>query len=117
MKKSNQNLVKLVHDLKQTSLKEKCGVWKRVASDLEKPVKRARVVNLSRINRFSNENDVILVPGKVLAAGNIEKKVTVAAFRFSGEAIRKIQKAGGKTMTIPALVNENPKGKDIKIIG
>ena len=50
-------------------------------------------------SRAANEGDVIVVPGKVLGAGAINKKLTVAAFRFSASAVKKIEEAGGRQIT------------------
>jgi len=107
----------LIQELHKISNREECKFWKRVAHDLEKPTRKRRIVNLSRISRYSKDNDVIIVPGKVLSAGVIDKKVTVAAFNFSHQAVNKIVEVGGKAMTINQLLSENPKGKDIKILG
>jgi large subunit ribosomal protein L18e len=58
-----------------------------------------------------------VVPGKVLGAGAIEHPVNVAAFAFSEKAQSKILKAKGKCLTIPQLMEGNPKGSGVKIIG
>jgi len=116
IRKTNHNLVALTSELKKKSIEEQVGIWKRIAEDLEKPTRLRKIVNLSNINRYSDNNDVVLVPGKVLASGLLEKKLTVAAFNFSQDAREKIEKAGGKAITISQLYTQNPKGKDVKII-
>jgi len=112
----NQQLNTLIAQLKKTSIEQDVGLWKRLAADLEKPTKQRRVVNLSRIEKCSKDNEVVVVPGKVLSMGELNKKVTVAAFNFSAEAYQKINKVG-KAMTIDELVKKNPKGSNVKIIG
>ncbi|MFC1800657.1 50S ribosomal protein L18e [Nanoarchaeota archaeon] len=114
--KSNEQLVKLVKDLKQMSLEKKAGLWKRIALDLEKSTKSRRIVNLYRINKHSNEKETTVVPGKVLGVGEIDKKVTVAAFSFSSQARDKINKVG-KAITIQDLMKLNPKPSEVRIIG
>lgn len=71
------------------------------------------VINLSDLNRF-NDGDVItpevlresgiikkeLAGIKVLAKGNLEKKITIKAHRFSTIAVTKIEEAGGKAEVI-----------------
>lgn len=113
----NQQLSSLIVDLKKTSIKENVKIWKRIASDLERPTKQRRVVNLSKIDRYAKDNDVIVVPGKVLSMGQLNKKVTVAAFNFSGNAIQKITESGSKTLMIPELIKKNPKGNKVRIMG
>ena len=115
MATDNQNLQRLISDLKKKSLEEDSGIWKRIAVDLEKPTRQRRVVNLSRINLFTKDNDVIVVPGKVLASGIIDHKLTVAAFNFSSQAKEKILEAKGQCMSIDELMGKKLKG--VRIIG
>ncbi|MDE6292600.1 MAG: 50S ribosomal protein L15 [Bacilli bacterium] len=70
-------------------------------------------INLSDLNRF-NDGDVVtpellkelgivkkqLAGIKVLANGNLEKKVTVRAHRFSSKAVTKIEEKGGTAEVI-----------------
>jgi large subunit ribosomal protein L18e len=72
---------------------------------------------VSRINRHTEKDDVVVVPGKVLGAGKLGHPVTVAAFTFSETAKYIILKVRGKCLTIPDLVEKNPKGSKVKIIG
>lgn len=97
--------------------KQKAAIWKRIAKDLEKPTRIRRTVNLLRINRHVKAGDIIVVPGKVLSTGNLDKKITIAAWQFSGAAKEKIKAAGGEALTLKQLVAKNPKGTKVKIIG
>ena len=113
----NQQLESLITELKKTSIEQDVKIWKRIASDLERPTKQRRVVNLSRIDRYSKSNDTIVIPGKVLSMGDLNKKVTVAAFTFSKNAITKIKSSGSDAISIHDLVKKNPKGAKVRIIG
>ena len=113
----NQELRTLIGDLKRETYAQKAGIWKRIASDLEKPSRQRRVVNLSKISRYTKDNETIIVPGKVLGAGAMQHSVVVAAFSFSDSARQEIEKAKGKCITIKELIKQNPKGKDVRIIG
>ncbi len=117
MDKTNPELISLIRSLKQKSKEENVNIWRDIAERLEKPLRVWPEVNVSRIERYANENDVIIVPGKVLGSGMLKKKVTVSAYWFSREAKEKIENAGGKTLTIEELMAINPKGKGVKIIG
>ena len=114
---TNVQLQKLIVELKETAAKENVPLWSRIAYDLEKPSRQRRVVNLSRINRFTKEDEIVIVPGKVLATGELDHKVTVSAFMFSDEAAEKIKKAKADVLTISELLKKNPKGKKVRIIG
>ncbi|MBI2650256.1 50S ribosomal protein L18e [Candidatus Woesearchaeota archaeon] len=114
---SNPILLRLIMELKKKSSEQNANIWKRVADDLEKPTRQRRIVNLSSISRYTKENETIVVPGKVLGAGNLEHKLTISAFQFSGGAKEKIEKAGAKIVPLLELSKENPNGKGIRIIG
>ena len=76
-----------------------------------------REVNVHKIDKHTGEGDVVVVPGKVLGDGRLRHKVDVAAFCFTEGAEKKIKEAGGKTMSIIELVETNPKGSKIKLMG
>lgn len=108
---------KTIRLLKKASKENKVKIWKDVAERLEKPSRQRIIVNVSRINRHIKDGDIVLVPGKVLGAGKIDHRVTVAALSFSKLAYEKIVSAGGKCVHILDLLSLNPKGSNIKIIG
>jgi len=114
---TNENLKGLVRDLKKLARKEKVNIWLRLANELGKPTRSRREVNLFTIGLYTNDNETAVVPGKVLAIGEITKPVSVAAFRFSESAKEKIIKAKGNVLTIPDLMKSNPKGKNVRILG
>ena len=113
---SNQHLVDLIKELKILAIEKKVKLWKRIATELEKPTRIRRVVNLSRINKYCKDKETIIVPGKVLASGELDKKLTIAAFSFSDQALEKIN-GKSKAITIGELIKENPQGKKVRIIG
>lgn len=108
---------KLVDELRHVSRVYGSRAWRRVAEILEeRPRRRMVVVNVSKINRYAREGEMIVVPGKVLGAGVLEKRVTVAALSFSEQALVKIKLAGGRAITLRQAASENPRGKNIRII-
>jgi len=115
-RKSNPNLVKLIDELLVASAKNEAKVWKDIAERIAKPRRLYAEVNVSKIERYAKDNETIIVPGKVLGSGKINKKVTVAALSFSESAKRKIENAGGKCLTITQLLEENPKGSGVRIM-
>jgi len=114
---TNPDLLRLIRFLRKKSRENEAAIWRRIAEMLSKPKRRRIAVNVSRINRYTKENDEVVVPGKVLGAGVINHPVKVAAFAFSDKARSKIIKAKGKCLTIPELAEMNPKGSNVKIIG
>lgn len=109
---TNQNLQNLIKELKTLSIKNEAPIWKRIATELEKPSRKRRHVNLYEINKHISDGDVIVIPGKVLATGEMTKKAKVAAWSFSEKAAEKIK----ETISIHQLMKENPKGSNVKII-
>jgi large subunit ribosomal protein L15 len=89
--------------------------------------KRFAVLNLTRLNRFADGTEVrpesLLEAGiikdvgagiKVLGTGDLGRKLTVHAHRFSAEAKRKIEAAGGTVAVIEVPPPIRPKTKRAK---
>ncbi len=110
---TNPVLRRLVRQLRAKAKEQRSALWQDLAERLVQPRRARPEINLSRINRYTEEGSVIVVPGKVLAAGKLNHPISVAAFKFSQAARRKIIGAGGKVMTIQQLLEQNPKGKGI----
>ncbi|MCC6015956.1 MAG: 50S ribosomal protein L18e [Desulfurococcaceae archaeon] len=113
---TNYVLRKTIRVLRSYANRYNAAIWRYLAELLEKPARKRIVVNISKINRYTDDGDIIVVPGKVLGAGNLDHKVTVAAIAFSQQAIQKIKAAGGNVMHILELLQINPKGGNIKVI-
>ncbi len=107
---------KLSDELIKLSKKENAPVWRSVSEILVKPTRDRVAVNVSKINRYAREGEIVIVPGKVLGAGRLEKKVTVAALSFSKTAIEKIRAAGGEPITISEAMRKYAKGSNTRII-
>lgn len=116
IKKTNPRLIGLITDLKTLSRENNVRIWRDIAKRLERPARNYAQVNLSKINRHTVEDITVIVPGKVLGAGSIEHKVTIAAFNFSDSALEKINNKGGSCLTIEQLVKINPSGSGVKIM-
>lgn len=114
---TNPEIIQLIRYLKKQSRESKVGIWLDVAEYLSKPSRQRIAVNLSRINRNTDKSQIVLVPGKVLASGNLDHAVTVAAFNASDKAKEKLTAAKAKYLTIKELVERNPTGSNVKIIG
>ncbi|HVH66092.1 MAG TPA: uL15m family ribosomal protein, partial [Candidatus Acidoferrum sp.] len=89
--------------------------------------KRYAVLNLTRLNRFEAGTEVrpesLLEAGlvkdvgagiKVLGTGDLTRKLTIHAHRFSAEARRKIEAAGGTVAVIEVPPPIRPKTKRAK---
>jgi len=114
--KTNLQLEKTLRELRKLSNKEKVNLWKRVSYELGKSTRKMREVNISKIDKYCNKDEIALVPGKVLGEGKLTKKITVAAWKFSKEAQSKINK-DGEAILLKELMAKNPKGKKVRLIG
>jgi len=113
----NEQVMQLIESLKTAAITKKVPLWKRIATELENPTRSKREVNVYKIEKVAREGEVILVPGKVLGSGEISKKVTIAALSFSESAKNKIIAQKGEVLTIKELLEKNPQGSKVRIMG
>lgn len=113
---TNPYLKNLIAELRKKSLELKAPIWRTIAEKLAKPRRQRVEVNLSSIERNTKEGDVVIVPGVVLASGDLSKPITIAAWKFSAQAKEKIKKSKSKTLTIEELIEKYPRGSGVKII-
>jgi large subunit ribosomal protein L18e len=117
LRSTNPELKNLASFLKKEGREKKVHIWRDIAERLAKPRRKSVAVNVSRLNRFTQKNEIVLVPGKVVATGEIDHPVTVAAIAFSQRAREKINAAKGKCLSLYDLVKKDPSGSKVKIIG
>lgn len=114
---TNQLVQSMVKELKKASIKNKAPIWSTLAEQAQKPGIAQRLVNITKINRVTADNDIVVIPGKVLGTGNISHKVTLCSFSISTAAANKIKGAGGKIISYSDLIAKFPTGKGVRIIG
>lgn len=112
----NQTLVDTIEALKKASDETGKAIWKALAEELDRPKRRRVAVNLSRIDRHTQEDEVVAVPGKVLAAGDLSKPLKVAAFQFSDGALEKIRRAKGEAMSLTELLEAGVEPSKIRVM-
>ncbi len=113
---TNPQLVNTIDYLKRKGRQHQTPLWMATASYLAKSRRSRIVLNLGQVSRHTKEGDTIVVPGKVLGSGEPSGKLTIAAFKFSPRALVKVEKAGGRCIAIPRLVEENPHGTNVKLL-
>ena len=77
---TNQLVQSMIKELKTASIKNKAPIWSTLAKQAQKPGIAQKLVNITKINRVTADNDVVVIPGKVLGTGNISHKVTLCSF-------------------------------------
>jgi large subunit ribosomal protein L18e len=104
---TNPHLNELIEKLRKTK-KKSCLL---IASKLESATRRRPEVNLWKIDKYSSEGDLVVVPGKVLSDGELTHKISLAAFSFSEKSLEKLK---GKAKIVS--FDELAKAKKIKVI-
>ncbi len=109
-KKTNSDLVDTVIACKKNKS------WMEVAARLSGLSRNKVVLNLNSINRQAKEGETIVVPGKVLSVGELDKKIKIVAINASSQAIEKINNAKSTFNTILEEIKSNPEAKGVKIL-
>jgi len=112
-KKTNPNLNELLKKMEGSDI----GLWKAVAKNLKRPRRTSYEVNLFRLEKYADSKFTSVVPGAVLGTGELTKKLNVAAWKFSATAKEKIEKAGGKCLSLEELWETKKDGKGVQLLG
>jgi len=90
--------------------------WKDIAGILSGPRRNRICINLEKISKESKTGETIVIPGKVLSQGDIDKKIKIVAFSFSEKAKEKLLSAKCEISSILEEIKSNPSAKGIKVI-
>ncbi len=109
-KKNNPELVETLMNAKK---KDK---WLEVAGIISGPRRKRIDLNLNEINNQTKDKEKVIVPGKVLSQGEINKKIKIVALSFSEKAKEKLKKSGCEFSSILTEIKLNPSAEGIKIL-
>lgn len=90
--------------------------WNKIAQLISGSKKKYSSVNLKEIDKKSKEGDTIVVPGKVLASGNLSKKIRICAMNFSESAKEKLKDSKTEGVMIIEEIKKNPNAEEVKIL-
>ena len=105
-RKTSSELVETIELAKKKGLLD-------LAKKLSGPTRLQKKVNLGELSDFDKE---VVVVGKVLGQGQIDKKIKVFALGFSEQAKEKLKKSGCETGTIKEILEKNRKINEASII-
>jgi large subunit ribosomal protein L18e len=111
LQKKNNPL--LVETLIATKKNEK---WNEVGSLLSNPRRKRINLNIEEINKVSKTGETIIIPGKVLSEGEVNKKIKVVALNFSEKARKKLLEAKCEVLSILEEIKKNPEAKGLRIL-
>jgi len=80
---------------------------KRVYNIASRSKRRRVAVNLGKIEKCAKDNDSVIVPGKVLAAGSIGRKISICAVEFSDQALAKLKDAGCSIVSVEEILKRD----------
>ncbi len=115
-RKTDNNLRETVQNLLELSRSNSSALWRDIAKRLAGGKRRYASINLGKIDSLSNDGEILVVPGSILGAGTLSKKVTLASLKISQKAREKLEAAGCTYKTIDELSRENPKGSNVRIV-
>jgi len=106
-KKRNPEIVETIKLAKKNGLLD-------LGKKLSGPKRLYNKINIGEINKLKDEK--ILIIGKVLGQGDINKKIKVVGLSFSKQARDKLKKTGCEIKTIKQEIKDNPKLEGMKIL-
>lgn len=113
---TNIYIRKLISQLKKKSREENKKIWKYIAYLLSMPTRKRVEVNLWKIQKYASDGKIIIVPGKVLGYGILNKKVKVIAYKFSKSAEEKLRKNGIEYERLNDILNKKLDLKNVIIL-
>ena len=90
--------------------------WLEVASALSGPSRKRAEFNLNEISEKAKENKKVVILGKVLSQGDLDKKIKVISLNFSEKAKEKLSKAGCETSSILEEIKSNPSAEGVRVL-
>lgn len=114
--KTNPVLRDTIRACEEAGRTNDAAIWSRVAEELDRANRKQREVSVSHIDRNAEDGETVVVPGKVVGRGTVDPSVTVAAFAFTDNARDAIE-ANGEAVWIDELVEENPAGAGLRLLG
>lgn len=116
MRKDVKNLqtIKLIDGLYRISKDKNKDIYSVIAMCLETPARKNKAVNLSKLQKLSYilDGDVIVIPGKLLGFGDLNKNITIYANGFSKSVVAKYK----NIKPLSSLLKDDVDYKKIKII-
>jgi len=106
-KKRNPEIIALIDLAKKNDLLV-------LAKRLSGPQSQYSQINVSELGKVDESK--VLVVGKVLGSGDVEKKIEISALGFSKGAVEKLKKAGCEMKSIKEFINSNKKLEGVKIL-
>jgi large subunit ribosomal protein L18e len=122
MKMSKSELKKRMHRKTSDSTAETIKLamhfpaWNEIAKIVSGPTSRHSAINLDEISKNIKDGDKVVIPGKVLGAGELNKKISISALSFSETAKEKLKHAKIEITELKEEIKNNKEAKGVKIL-
>lgn len=90
--------------------------WISLAHRISGSTRNQASVNLFSIEKQTKAGDTVIIPGKLLASGDLTKKVRICALSASQAALNKLKKTKSEFASIEEEIKKNPKAEGVKVI-
>jgi large subunit ribosomal protein L18e len=110
--------VKLIASLEKAGRKTKKAIWSDLATRMSGIRRGKTTVNVDELNVLAEKfkGKTIIVPGKILARGELTQKVNVSAASISSTALAKIQELKGSYIPLVDLAEKAEKLKANELV-
>ncbi len=108
----SRNTLQLLNALR----KAKRPVWSDVAERLRKPRRVRAEITLSRLDKVTTENALVVVPGRIVSTGTVSHKMTVGYLAATKTALVRLKQAGVTALPLPQFLQKHAQDKGIKIV-
>jgi len=115
-KTTNKALFDTIRNLKKLSNTANVSVYRAVAEKLAASASRRAEVNLSKLNKVTKEGEKVIIPGKILGDGKLDKKITIISATISESAKKKIENSGSTYYSIDQYISQKQPDHNIRII-
>jgi len=116
IRKENPELTRVIIELRKAAKAHRAPIWRAAADRLTRPRHQVFPLNVGHLERLAEAKETIVVPGKLLAEGNLTKPLTIGAVSYSSEARSKVTAAGGTALSISQLLKSHPDGKGVRLL-
>ncbi len=90
--------------------------WNKYAKLLSQSTRKQSSLNLGEIDAKTTMGDTVLVPGRVLAVGEVTKKLRICSFGISKGAMENLKKTRSEWIHISDEIKKNPKAEGLKVL-
>ncbi|MCK5299769.1 MAG: 50S ribosomal protein L18e [Candidatus Aenigmarchaeota archaeon] len=105
----------LIDNIEKLYKKDKAPFWKALLKHLGRSTRIRAEVNVGKLAKYAGK-EILVVPGKVLAMGEVTKPFKVAALAYSDTAKAKLDASKVEAMSLDDFIRKSPKASGVKII-